>query len=84
MQGCLGAITAKELHLYSILLLQEGQFLKNHMEKPLELMISGRLAYISMYLHIEQHRGRLHSICYRVPRPPPHMAELVNHQTFNE
>lgn len=67
-----------------ILLLQEGQFLKNHMEKPLELMISGRLAYISVYLHIEQHCGRFHSICYRVPRPPPHMAELVNHQTLNE
>lgn len=38
--------------LIVILPLQKGQFLKNNMENPLELMISG-LAYISTHLHTE-------------------------------
>lgn len=45
--------------LIVILPLQNGQFLKNNMENPLELMISGKLAYISTHLHIEQHRGSI-------------------------
>lgn len=42
--------------LIVILPLQKGQFLKNNMENPLELMISG-LAYISTHLHTEQHHN---------------------------
>lgn len=70
--------------LIVILLLQKGQFLKNNMENPLELMISGELAYISTHLHNEQHHKHLHRICYRVPRLHSHTEELVNGHTLNE
>lgn len=68
--------------LIVILLLQKGQFLKNNKDNPLELMISGELAYISTHLHNEQLYKHLHKICYRVSRLHP--VELVNHHTFNE
>lgn len=63
---------------------RRGSFFLKQQEKLFEQMISGKLAYISVHLHIEQHYRRLHSICYHVPSPHPHTAEMVNHQTLNE